>query len=65
MFELLPFKETEAKEFLRKKLPQLENENIDLIVKEYNDEKEGLLPCNLSMIAGLLNEEKEKQLKKY
>ena len=60
MIEIRPFKESEAKEFLRRKLPQLDNENINLIVKEYNDEKEGLLPCNLSMMASLLADDKEK-----
>jgi hypothetical protein len=41
-------------------LPNLDDENIDLIIKEYNDETEGLLPYNLRNIAGLLHNEKEK-----
>jgi tetratricopeptide (TPR) repeat protein len=60
MIEISPFKEIEAKQFLKRMLPSLDTESIDLIVKEYNHETEGLLPCNLRMIAGVLYKEKEK-----
>ena len=60
MVEIIPFNTIEAKDFLKRMLPQLDNEGIELIVKEYNYEKEGLLPCNLRMIAGVLDKEQEK-----
>jgi energy-coupling factor transporter ATP-binding protein EcfA2 len=60
MIEIFPFKEIEAKHFLKRMLPDLESESLDMIVKEYNYETEGLLPCNLRMIAGVLDKEKEK-----
>jgi tetratricopeptide (TPR) repeat protein len=44
-------------------LPNLDTESIELIVKEYTDETEGLLPCNLRMIAGLLDKDREKTVK--
>jgi hypothetical protein len=44
MIEICPFKEIEAKQFLKRMLPTLDTESIDLIVKEYNHETEGLLP---------------------
>jgi tetratricopeptide (TPR) repeat protein len=60
MIEIRPFKEIEAKQFLKRMLPNLDTGSIDLIIKEYNYETEGLLPCNLRMIAGVLDKEKEK-----
>jgi hypothetical protein len=41
-------------------LPNVETESIDLIVKEYNHETEGLIPCKLRMIACVLDKDKEK-----
>jgi tetratricopeptide (TPR) repeat protein len=60
MIEICPFKEIKAKQFLNRMLPNLDTESIDLIIKEYNDAIEGLLPCKLRMIAGVLDKEREK-----
>ncbi len=60
MIEISHFKEIEAKRFLKRMPPDLESESLDMIVKEYNYETEGLLPCNLRMKASLLDKENEK-----
>ena len=59
MIEMSPFKMNEADKFLKNALPQLPDESIKKIIDEYTS-NEKLLPCKLSMVAGVLNQEFEK-----
>ena len=63
MIEILPFNIEEADRFLKKVLPQLPEKDIKKIISEYVN-NEQLLPCKLSMIAGVLNQEFEKTVEK-
>ena len=59
MIEIVPFKIEEAEQFLKNALPQLPINSIQKIISEYASNQQ-LLPCKLSMIAGVLNENHEK-----